>query len=75
MNIFIDTQDMEERYGEELYKEYLENENNQLKDRIEKAFQLLQTFHHYFPDYDDTHKKIEDIEIILKGEENNNLQN
>lgn len=30
--IFIDTQDMEERYGEELYKEYLEKENNQLKE-------------------------------------------
>lgn len=29
--IFIDTEDMEERYGEELYKEYLEKENKQLK--------------------------------------------
>lgn len=35
--IFIDTQDMEERYGEELYKEYLEKENNQLKEVIEEA--------------------------------------
>lgn len=32
--IFIDTQNMEERYGEELYKEYLENENKQLKDKL-----------------------------------------
>lgn len=31
--IFIDTQDMEERYGEELYKEYLEKENQQLTER------------------------------------------
>ena len=29
--IFIDTEDMEERYREELYKEYLEKENKQLK--------------------------------------------
>lgn len=34
--IFIDTEDMEERYGEELYKEYLENENKQLKKENEK---------------------------------------
>ena len=36
MNIFIDTQDMEERYGEELYKEYLENENKEMKEKIKK---------------------------------------
>lgn len=41
MNIFLDTQDMEERYGEELYKEYLENENKQLKERIDKAIEFL----------------------------------
>ena len=34
--IFIDTEDMEERYGEELYKEYLEKENKQLKEENEK---------------------------------------
>lgn len=37
MTIFIDTQDMEERYGEELYKEYLEKENQQLKETIKKV--------------------------------------
>ena len=36
MNIFVDTQDIEERYGEELYKEYLENENKQLKELCNK---------------------------------------
>ena len=29
--MFIDTQDMEERYGEQLYQDYLEEENKQLK--------------------------------------------
>lgn len=32
--VFIDTQDMEERYGEELYKEYLEKENKRLNNII-----------------------------------------
>ena len=40
--IFIDTQDMEERYGEELYKEYLEKENNQLKEVIEEVREVAQ---------------------------------
>ena len=35
MNIFIDAEDMEERYGEELYKEYLERENKELKQKVE----------------------------------------
>ena len=41
MNIFIDTQDMEERYGEQLYQDYLveqnknlQQENKQLKERL-----------------------------------------
>ena len=40
--IFIDTQDMEERYGEELYKEYLEKENKQLKEELQKADSIMQ---------------------------------
>ena len=32
--VFIDTQDMEERYGEDLYKEYLEKENKRLNNII-----------------------------------------
>lgn len=32
--IFIDTQDMEERYGEQLYQEYLEKENKELKQKV-----------------------------------------
>ena len=32
--VFIDTQDMEERYGEQLYQEYLEKENKELKDKV-----------------------------------------
>ena len=32
--IFIDTQDMEERYGEELYNDYLKEENERLNNII-----------------------------------------
>lgn len=35
--IFIDTQDMEERYGEGLYMDYLKEENRQLKKKYENA--------------------------------------
>ena len=41
MNIIIDTQDMEERYGEELYKEYLENQNKEMKEKIDKAIEII----------------------------------
>lgn len=73
--IFIDTQDMEERYGEELYKEYLENENHQLKDRIEKATKLIKDKTKIIPDEEGGGLILSDYDIrdlleILKGEEN-----
>lgn len=34
MNIFIDNNDLEEQYGEQKYKEYLEKENKQMKQDI-----------------------------------------
>lgn len=39
--VFIDTQDMEERYGEELYKEYLEKENKRLNNIINELEKWL----------------------------------
>ena len=36
MNIFIDTEDMEERYAEGLYKDYLEEQNKQLQQERDK---------------------------------------
>ena len=41
--IFIDTQDMEERYGEELYKEYLEKEIKRLKEVIEEVRKYIES--------------------------------
>lgn len=35
--IFIDTQDMEERYAEGLYQDYLEEENKKYKEVIDKV--------------------------------------
>jgi len=40
--VFIDTQDMEERYGEELYKEYLEKENKRLNNIINGLEKMLE---------------------------------
>ena len=40
--IFIDTEDMEERYGEELYKEYLEKDNKQLQQENQKLKKQLE---------------------------------
>ena len=37
--IFIDTQDMEERYAEELYQDFLKEENKQIKKQLEELQQ------------------------------------
>lgn len=39
--IFIDTQDMEERYGDELYVDYLKEENQSLKDILDELEKWL----------------------------------
>lgn len=44
----------------------LQQENARLKDKNNKAFELLQILHYNFPDYDDMHERIEDIQKILK---------
>lgn len=57
--IFIDTEDMEERYGEELYKEYLEKDNKQLKQEKEKL-------HHYKKLYQSLKRQKEELRSWLK---------
>lgn len=44
----------------------LKKENQQLKSKIDKAFQLLQVLHYKFDDNDAIHNEIEDIQKILK---------
>lgn len=39
-----------------------------LKEKIDKAYELLEILHYQFADYDDIHKRIEDIQKIIKGE-------
>ena len=41
--IFIDTEDMEERYGNDLYVEYLEKEKKHLQSVIDKVIELVNT--------------------------------
>lgn len=59
--IFIDTQDMEERYGEELYKEYLEKQVKDYKSRIEKAVEYIENTPLYETTYD--YNMEEELEI------------
>lgn len=46
--------------------EDLRNENQQLKSKIGKTFQLFQLLHYKFDDNDAIHYEIEDIQKILK---------
>lgn len=39
--IFIDTMDMEERYGQELYEDYLKEQLEDFKSRIDKTNNIL----------------------------------
>lgn len=45
--IFIDTQDMEERYAEGLYQDYLEEENKKQKEVIDKITNLIKQYGKY----------------------------
>ena len=65
--ITISKNDYDRLYGELTYQNIeLQQENARLKDKNKKVLELLQILHYNFPDYDDMHKKIEDIEEILK---------
>ena len=49
--------------------ENLEKENQKLRDKMDKAFQLLQVLHYKFDDNDSIHNEIEDIQKILKDKD------
>lgn len=48
------------------YINKLQEENQRLKEKIDKVFQLLQLLHYKFEDNDVIHNEIEDIQKILK---------
>ena len=74
MKVFIDTQDMEERYGEQLYMDYLKEQNQQLKSTLEEIkieISALMSRYFYEKDFciEDTHlDKL--LQIIDKGVNN-----
>ena len=45
--IFIDTQDIEERYAEGLYQDYLEEENKDLKQENKQLKEHIEKYEHY----------------------------
>lgn len=69
--IFIDTQDMEERYGEQLYQDYLEEQNKNLKDRINKAIETFEECKLLLPHEFDWGEQVDYAIEILKGSDNN----
>ena len=62
--IFIDTEDMEERYAKGLYVDYLKEENQQLKDRINKAIEYIEN-----PTHEMSVITYQNLLEILKGED------
>lgn len=46
--------------------EYVEYYAEDLQNRIDKAYEQLQLLHYNFPDYDEIHHRIQDIEDVLK---------
>ena len=76
MNIFIDTEDMEERYGEELYKEYLEKENKELHNKIDKAIKFIEDEAYVDYEMEMSHNLYEgeifELLKILKGDVDDN---
>ena len=58
--IFIDTQDIEERYAEGLYQDYLEEENKKYKNQQKEFIEYLENEKNIYP-YDISEYTYEDI--------------
>ena len=58
--IFIDTQDIEERYAEGLYQDYLEEENKKYKNQQKEFIEFLENEKNIYP-YDISDYTYEDI--------------
>ena len=58
--IFIDTQDIEERYAEGLYQDYLEEENKKYKNQQKEFIEWLENEKNIYP-YDISDYTYEDI--------------
>ena len=67
--IFIDTQDMEERYCNGLYVDYLEEENQSLKDRLENGIEYINNHTIEWVD-----EKFKENNIMVKFDEYSNPQ-
>lgn len=60
----------EESSNVKVYKELVDKEKYELQQRIDKAFYLLQILHYKFKYLDTIHNDIEEIQKILKEENN-----
>ena len=66
--IFIDTQDIEERYAEGLYQDYLEEENKKYKNQQKEFIEWLESYLKLFDNKDICEEGYYDCieEILLK---------
>lgn len=67
--IFIDTEDMEERYGEQLYQDYLKEQNDLYKSVIEEIKNKIEEFNLGKYDYSVPVFEIKEILNELKESE------
>ena len=70
--IFIDTQDIEERYAEGLYQDYLEEENKKYKNQQKEFIEYLNSYIELLSDEQDLFDEVQkDIleEILSKYED------
>ena len=71
--IFIDTQDMEERHGEQLYQEYLEKENQHLYEKEElhlnRIDELTDRVVKLEASIDEAYKLLDDIDEYMLTEQ------
>ena len=70
--IFIDTQDIEERYAEGLYQDYLEEENKKYKNQQKEFIEYLNSYIKLLsddPDYIEERQKDILEEILSEYEE------
>lgn len=69
--IFIDTEDMEERYAEGLYMDYLKEENQQLKQDYNKVVHEATEFESKVYELQDRiNKAIDEIEYNMQYDDN-----
>lgn len=69
MNMFIDTEDMEERYREQLYQDYLVEQNKDLQQEIQQLKDKLNKATNYYyktlAEYEKENKQMPEESVMM----------